>query len=108
MTIEQLRKAEPDLQIGKVESFNSQIDTTTGTLQLRKAIEAGPFRPFDILTGDGRRFRVPHREFIAVPPNAQRTFVVFGKEGEDYTVLDLLLVVGFNFKARNGQRRRAG
>jgi hypothetical protein len=41
-------------------------------------------------------------------PKAQRTFVVFGKAGEDYTVLDLLLVVGLDFKSRNGQRRKSG
>lgn len=76
--------------------------------QLRKALDATPFRPFDILTGDGRKFHVPHREFIAMPPRAERTFVVFGKSGEDYTVLDLLLVVGLDFKSRNGHRRKAG
>ncbi len=76
--------------------------------QLRKAIQANPFRPFDILTGDGRKFHVPHPEFIAMAPKAERTFVVFGRTGEDYTVLDLLLVVGLDFKARNGQRRRTG
>jgi hypothetical protein len=76
--------------------------------QLRKAIQANPFRPFDILTGDGRRFHVPHPEFIAMSPKAERTFVVFGRAGEDYTVLDLLLVVGLDFKTRNGQRRKAG
>jgi hypothetical protein len=77
--------------------------------QLRKAIAATPFRPFDILTGDGRKFHVPHPDSIAMSPKAERTFVVFGKGGgEDYTVLDLLLVVGLDFKTRNGQRRRAG
>ena len=76
--------------------------------QLRKAIQANPFRPFDILTGDGRKFHVPHRDFIAMPPKAERTFVVFGRSGEDYTVLDLLLVVGLDFKTRNSQRRKAG
>ena len=74
--------------------------------QLRKAMDATPFRRFYILTGDGRRFHVPHREFIAQTPNAERTFVVFGREGEDYAVLDLLLVVGLNFKTKNGQRRK--
>ena len=76
--------------------------------QLRKAVDAAPFRAFDILTGDVRKFHVPHREFIAMPPNAQRTFVVFGKNGEDYTVLDLLLVVGLDFKGRQVPRRKAG
>ena len=77
--------------------------------QLRKAVQANPFRPFDILTGDGRKFHVPHPEFIAMSPKAERNFVVFGRgSGEDYTVLDLLLVVGLDFKTRNGHRRKAG
>jgi hypothetical protein len=76
--------------------------------QMRKALEASPFRPFHILTADGRRFFVPHPDFVAMPPNAERTFVVFSKNAEDYAVLDLLLVVGLDFKSRNGQRRKAG
>lgn len=75
--------------------------------QLRNAISANPFRPFDILTGDGRKFHVPHPEFIAMPPKAERTFVVFNK-GEDYTILDLLSAVGLDFKSKNGTKRRAG
>ncbi len=32
--------------------------------QLRKAIKVGQFKPFTISLADGRRFFVPHPEFV--------------------------------------------
>ena len=36
--------------------------------ELRKWQQERPFTPFEILMVDGRRFTVPHPEFIWVPP----------------------------------------
>ncbi len=79
--------------------------------QLRRAIKVDKFAPFTISLADGRRFFVPHPEFVWIPPEASRTFHVAGK-GEDYSVVDLLLVttIGFGNGAappRRRNRRRA-
>lgn len=75
--------------------------------KLREALAAEPFKPFTILTADGRRYPVKSREFISIAPKAERTFVV-ASDPECYTILDLLLVVGFEFGNGSRQRRRAG
>lgn len=75
--------------------------------KLRQALQAEPFRPFTILTADGGRYRVASREFISIAPKAERTFVVAHGD-EQYTILDLLLVIGLEFGGGNGLRRRAG
>lgn len=77
--------------------------------QLRKAAKAEPFKPFSLSLADGRRFRVRNPEMIAVLPEATRTFVVAGT-GEDYSIIDLLLVASIDFEGRktpggkNGKR----
>ena len=45
--------------------------------QLRKRVNGG-FRPFVILTSDGRRYRVPHPEFILI---AKRSAAVADDDG---------------------------
>ena len=72
--------------------------------QLRKAVKAEPFKPFTVSLTDGRRFFVPHPEFIWIPPEASRTFGVSGS-GEDYYILDLLLVTSLDFGNGAGHRR---
>ena len=69
--------------------------------QLRKAVNARPFRPFTISLADGRAFRVRSPEYIFLPPKAQRTFIV-AESAEDYNIIDLLLVTSIDF---NGRRR---
>ena len=73
--------------------------------QLRKALRAEPFKPFTICLTDGRQFRVPHPECLAIPSNASRTFVVAGA-GEDYRIVDLLLVTSIDYTARKARRAR--
>lgn len=74
--------------------------------KLRQALSAEPFRPFTILVADGREYHVPSREFVTVAPKAERTFVVAHGD-EEYTILDLLLVTGFDFTSGRPRRRRA-
>jgi hypothetical protein len=63
--------------------------------QLRNTYRAELFRPFAIHMADGRRFVVPHRDFIAHSPPG-RTVIVFG-EGEAFSILDLLLMTEVEF-----------
>ncbi len=69
--------------------------------QLRKAAKAEPFKAFTVSLADGRRFRVPHPEFLWIPPQASRTFFV-AVEGDGESVIDLLLVTSIDFG--NGAR----
>ena len=58
--------------------------------QLREAHKRKPFQPFTIHLADGRSFFVKHPEFLSHAPHG-RTIIVYG-EGEDFSILDLLLV----------------
>ena len=75
--------------------------------QLRKAYRAEPFKPFTISLTDGRKFYVGHQEYLSIAPQAQRTFVV-AAEGEEYSIVDLLLVTSLDYKNSrpNGRSRR--
>lgn len=76
--------------------------------QLRKAAKAEPFKPFTVSLADGRRFFVPHPEFLWIPPEASRTFVV-AESGGDYSILDLLLVTSIDFgNGARGRRKQPG
>jgi hypothetical protein len=59
---------------------------------LYEAIHAVPFRPFQLMLGDGTRVDVPHPECIAHPSGA-RTAVVMGQD-ESVRILDVDLVLG--------------
>jgi hypothetical protein len=73
--------------------------------RLRQVVHAEPFRPFTICLTDGRQFRVRHPECMLIPPEAARTFVV-AESGEDYRIIDLLLVSSIDFV--DGKARRPG
>ncbi len=75
--------------------------------QLRKAYRTQPFKPFTISLTDGRRFHVGHQEYLSIAPQAQRTFAV-AAEGEEYSVVDLLLVTSLDYKNSrpNGRPKR--
>ncbi len=80
--------------------------------QLRRAYDAQPFQPFALYLADGRVISVPHRDFMLVPPTAQRTIGVADAQGIIETI-DLLLVVsikpmGGEHGKANGRRRKAG
>ena len=67
---------------------------------------ASPFRPFTIHLADGRSFSVPHPDFISQSP-AGRTVIVFGKDEDEFSILDLLLVTELEMhKSSNGKRQR--
>ena len=75
--------------------------------KLRMVAKAEPFRPFTISLTDGRRFQVRHPEMIAVLPEATRTFVV-ATAGEDYSIVDLLLVTSIDFEGRKTRGGKNG
>jgi hypothetical protein len=77
--------------------------------RLRSAVRAQPFRPFIIRTADGRGYPVNHPDFIALNPQAARTFVVYdasSPDPEEFVVLDLLLVTSIDFLSGEGRNGR--
>jgi hypothetical protein len=73
--------------------------------RVRQVARATPFKPFTMSLTDGRRFRVRSPEFIMITPEASRTVVV-AESGEDYSIIDLLLVTSLDFG--NGKGKRSG
>lgn len=71
--------------------------------QLKRMWTHEPFEPFEVYLADGRVLAVPHRDFMMVPPTAQRTFGLADEEGIIETI-GLLLVV--SLKPMNGRPRR--
>ena len=61
--------------------------------EIAKALERN--KPFVLRTADGREYRVPHRDFLALPPNASYV-VVFDEEGKNFDVLPLLTMTGLH------------
>lgn len=59
--------------------------------QIKEWKEARPFRPFMLLTADGREYRVPHEDFIWLPA-PDSVFVVTPRGTA--ALLDPVLVTG--------------
>ncbi len=74
--------------------------------RIRSAIKAEPFRPFTLHVSDGRSFRVPHPEYVALSPQG-RIVIVFepvaqGQDESPMSILDLLHVTSVDFGEHNG------
>jgi hypothetical protein len=57
--------------------------------QLRGIRDANPFQPFIIHMTNGRKFRVPHRDFVSISPTG-RTVMIY--KDDAFSILDMLLV----------------
>jgi hypothetical protein len=76
--------------------------------QLRAVHQANPFRPFAIHLADGRKYDVPHRDFLSHSPSG-RTVIVY-HETESFSIIDMLLVTELeilNGAAPRSRRRKA-
>ena len=70
--------------------------------QFRATLHQLPFRPFTIRIADGRAFRVNHPDFVAQSKTGL-TVIVFDHDGENYSVLDLLLMSELEVDVANGR-----
>lgn len=71
--------------------------------QLETVIEEGV--PFKINLADGRSCRVPHRDYVSLPPKNATVAVVYEDDGTVH-VLPLLTMTGFTY--RTGRKPSAG
>lgn len=65
--------------------------------QLREALTAEPFEPFTICLADGQRYRVPHREFVWIPPNQRRVahVALVDRVGQQRIAVDLVTSLNY-------------
>jgi len=68
------------------------------TDSIRAAIQARPFKPFVIRTGDGSTYAVTHPELITQSQGG-RTVVVFGPGDEELAILDLPSVTALEYRS---------
>lgn len=72
---------------------------------IRKLHDAQPFRSFVIHLADGREIPVHHPDFLAFAPSGRKVFVY--QTGDDFNIVDLLLVTDLEVKSvKNSHRRR--
>ena len=71
--------------------------------EIRRAIDTVPFRPFELVTGDGGKYRVPTADHFALSPTG-RVAAVFHDDGSA-SHLDVFLVTALHYPRTNGQTR---
>lgn len=80
--------------------------------ELRKAQRAEPFKVFTLNLADGRKFRIPHPEFLALPPEGRRSAIVFLPGDEGFEIIDPTLVTSLSVSGRkppkNGSAAKDG
>jgi len=75
--------------------------------EIRRLREEKPFRPFRVLTADGRAYDVLHPEFLSQSPSGR--LITIGLPDDSFVTLDLLLVAGVRKgikPAKNGSKRK--
>lgn len=73
------------------------------TDEVRKLMNAEPFRPFFVKTSDGRQYRVKHPDYVAISPKGGR-LTLFDDE-ETTTTLSALRIVGVEIESARRARR---
>ncbi len=70
--------------------------------QLRATHKAAPFRPFYVHMADGRQFSVPHPDYLFMSPSGRT--VIICEEGDDFSILDLLLMTEIEMAPTNASK----
>ena len=73
--------------------------------QIREALKASPFQPFELLTTGGRRYLVDHPELAILSPNGRTMFVYVTPEAGMF--IDVLMIESINFITKGKRRRRS-
>ena len=72
--------------------------------QVRKVLQAVPFRPFTVETGGQRRVPVKHTDYAQLSP-AGRTLVVFSDDDDAADIIDVFLITSLS-PAKTPARRK--
>lgn len=72
--------------------------------QLQIVQKAAPFRAFEIRLADGRSYRVPHPEHLAVDPRPRaHAAIFFDPKGLETHLLDIALIAEIVFATPDGE-----
>ena len=72
--------------------------------QVRKVLQAVPFRPFTVEIGGQRRVSVEHTDYAQLSP-AGRTLVVFSDDDDAADIIDVFLITSLSL-AKTPARRK--
>ena len=72
--------------------------------QVRKVLQALPFRPFTVEIGGQRRVPVKHTDYAQLSP-AGRTLVVFSDDDDAADIIDVFLITSLSL-AKTPARRK--
>ena len=67
------------------------------TQSIREAILRRPFQPFVLRMNDGREFRIPHPEYVAV---SRRALVVIDADTQAAVTLEPILIASMRFEEK--------
>ena len=65
------------------------------TAQIKEHLQESPFRPFKIISVDGRAIEVSRQDYVSIGPKG-RTAVVW-KQNEAFSVVDIMLITRLEF-----------
>jgi len=69
--------------------------------QVESAVASGV--PFTLRMADGKEYRVPHRDYISLPPKA--SYVIVYEDDGHFTVLPLLTMTGLKSKSAEAAKK---
>jgi hypothetical protein len=72
--------------------------------ELENAVHAVPFRPFEMVTGDGQRFPVPTPDHFSMSPT--KRLVTVWRDNGGSSVLDVFLITHVKYLPGRTPRRK--
>ncbi|MBU6400437.1 MAG: hypothetical protein KGS61_08980 [Verrucomicrobia bacterium] len=70
--------------------------------EIKRMLDAEPFRPFVIHVADGGQLVVKHQDFVALAPSGREFIVYRHDQPDDYQVVDVMMVTRLE---ANGSRK---
>ena len=74
--------------------------------EIRRFQKHQPFRPFEIILIDGRKFRVPHPDFILVPPKGAWVYLTDKHGNTEH--LNIVVISSVRHTDQRVKRRKVG
>lgn len=71
--------------------------------QIRVALRAEPFTPFELRTTGGRRYLIDHPELAVLSPSGRTVYLFVTPDAA--AIIDVLMIESIKF-VNNGRRRR--
>ena len=72
--------------------------------EIRAAYYTQPFQPFVVRLNDGRKFRVPKRNYIAISPIGDEIVIA---QKDSFELVEIANVEALELSKKKGQRHRA-